>query len=346
MLLSSCVVTINTATDAFQDELYYSSEEYAVQDEKDIQEWEAYQSTQPVEESEEAEEQHYDDSFDYESNYDFSYAVRLRRFYGPSFGFGYYNNYYTNSYWYTHNPHHCGLSIYYGHHWDPWYYDPWYSPYYSSWPYHYHSYYHSPYFASYYGWNTYHPIYFNSHDHNTVHYGPRQSRNSRLVSSVASRYKDEVRSMPNRGMTTGEEVRRSLANEQRSLMVQPTEGRSQGLDRFNQREPLNNRTEGMINRQPIRDVQRAPSNMDRGGVRTNDNMRPEMNRTQPSRTQPQPSRSNYSQPTTPSRSPSRNYSPQRSQSNNSFRSNTSSSPSRSTSPSRSGGNSSNSRKPR
>ena len=40
---------------------------------------------------------------------------RLRRFHGPHFGFSYYNNYYTNSFWYSHNPYNCGVSIYYGY---------------------------------------------------------------------------------------------------------------------------------------------------------------------------------------------------------------------------------------
>lgn len=55
---------------------------------------------------------YYDDQFVYDDYYDYSYAARIRRFQNPSYGFGYYNNYYTNSYYYNYDPYFYGTSIY------------------------------------------------------------------------------------------------------------------------------------------------------------------------------------------------------------------------------------------
>lgn len=44
--------------------------------------------------------------------YDYQYASRIRRFYYPSYGMGYYDPWYTNSYWYNYNPYSFGTSIY------------------------------------------------------------------------------------------------------------------------------------------------------------------------------------------------------------------------------------------
>lgn len=80
---------------------------------------------------------YYDSDFDADDYYDYEYAVRIRRFYHPVSYYGYYDNYYTNSYWYTYNPHHWGISIYYGYPWwGPSYYTYNYCPswyWYSGW---------------------------------------------------------------------------------------------------------------------------------------------------------------------------------------------------------------------
>lgn len=73
--------------------------------------------------------------------YDYSYAARIRRFYYPSYGMGYYDPWYTNTYWYDYNPYTFGTSVYvtynfwpnsynywgYGNPWgySPWGYRPW-----------------------------------------------------------------------------------------------------------------------------------------------------------------------------------------------------------------------------
>lgn len=109
--------------------------------------------------------------FDEDDYYDYAYSARIRRFYGPVIYSDYYADYYTNMYWYTHDPLYWGTSIYLGYSWwypsfyarwsDPFYWS-WYSPYYySHWygPHHHHH------------WSCYHHhhdvCYFNSHDHNS-----------------------------------------------------------------------------------------------------------------------------------------------------------------------------------
>ena len=48
--------------------------------------------------------------------YDYAYTARIRRFHRP-YGWSYYDNYYTNSYWYDYNPNSWGVSIYLGYNW-------------------------------------------------------------------------------------------------------------------------------------------------------------------------------------------------------------------------------------
>ncbi|MCU0432750.1 MAG: hypothetical protein MUC87_04785 [Bacteroidia bacterium] len=66
---------------------------------------------------------YYDEPFDYDDYYDYEYAARLRRF-GPGAvnGCGYYDPFFTNSYFYTGNPYNYGTSIYNGYSfWGPQY---------------------------------------------------------------------------------------------------------------------------------------------------------------------------------------------------------------------------------
>ena len=129
VFLSSCVVIVDSTNANFQDELYYSSEEYALEDAKDEVAYQQYLKENEVEEESIVhEEELYEEQFDYEDCYDYYYTSRLRRFHSPHLGFGYYNNYYTNSFWYSNNPYNLGVSIYYGYNfWNPWYADPWYN---------------------------------------------------------------------------------------------------------------------------------------------------------------------------------------------------------------------------
>ena len=124
LILSSCI-TIETTSLGFKDEIYYSTKKYAEVAQQQEAEERAYQ--QAEESQDESDDEIYYDEYSADDYYDYGYSVRLRRFHGPSFGFGYYNNYFTNSFWYSGIPAHCGMSIYYGYNfWDPFFYDPFY----------------------------------------------------------------------------------------------------------------------------------------------------------------------------------------------------------------------------
>lgn len=172
--------------------------------------------------------------------YDYQYSARLKRFYSPAIGYGYYDPFYTNSYWYDYNPYNYGVSIYLGYNW--WapsycYYDPfWYGPVYPHIHNHYFGYYdswYSPY--GYYGYNNYwngynhgyndgywngyyngyyastynNPYYYNSYDGNVTYYGPR--------GSISSNGKTTT---PSPRATLGEKYQR-LVVEQKNPVMDP-----------------------------------------------------------------------------------------------------------------------------
>lgn len=66
---------------------------------------------------------------DYDDDYDYFYASRINRFHRPIWGFGYYDPFYTNMYWYNYDPFWYGTSIYAGWGWGgfyrPWGWNPW-----------------------------------------------------------------------------------------------------------------------------------------------------------------------------------------------------------------------------
>lgn len=103
--------------------------------------------------------------YDESDYYDYAYTARIRRFDNPVIGVGYYDDYYTNMYWYTYNPNYWGVSIYLGYNWWypswSWYYRPYY---YSYWGYY------DPFFNPY--WNPYwDPFYYGHHHHHHHHHG-------------------------------------------------------------------------------------------------------------------------------------------------------------------------------
>jgi hypothetical protein len=169
---------------------------------------------------------YYDEPFNYDDYYDYEYAARLSRFHNNVGTYGYYDSYYTNSYWYTGDPYYYGTSVYMGYNfWGPsyvtysynpsfywytsvgWGYDPWYHPYgfnpcygygYSPYSNGYANGYYNGYNNGY--WNGYYDghsqNYFNSYDNNSYYYGPRGSMtaNSRVTAqpTMATRYKEVV----------------------------------------------------------------------------------------------------------------------------------------------------------
>jgi hypothetical protein len=153
--------------------------------------------------------QNYDDSYNADDYYDYEYAARLKRFHNNTGDFGYYDDPYTNSYYYSGDPWMYGSSIYNGYSfWGPSYnmyaYNPsfmWgYSPgFYNPWyPYPHYGFGigfgygcgfgYNPWYGGGFGygggyWGGYHPGYYNSYyantlDRNGAYYGPRASANS------------------------------------------------------------------------------------------------------------------------------------------------------------------------
>ncbi len=62
--------------------------------------------------------------YGYDDDYDYFYASRINRFHRPIYGFGYYDPFYTNMYWYNYDPFFFGTSIYAGWGWGG-FYRPW-----------------------------------------------------------------------------------------------------------------------------------------------------------------------------------------------------------------------------
>ena len=91
------------------------------------------------------EEEYYDDasgtanlillSVDDLDMYDFFWTARLRRFHTHvSFGWGFYDPFFTNMFWYTHSPSMWGVSIYLGHSF--WWPSPFFRPWHFNWGWH------------------------------------------------------------------------------------------------------------------------------------------------------------------------------------------------------------------
>ncbi|MEI6059770.1 MAG: hypothetical protein WCR72_03625 [Bacteroidota bacterium] len=119
-----------------------------------------------------------DNGYNQDDYYDYAYSARLRRFHNPYVYDNYYNDYYTNSYWYDPNPWNWGMSIYMGYNWwGPSFsfgYNPWYSYPYYGFGYGYGYGYGGGYYGGYYGgYNE--GCYYNSYDHNSFYYGHRGS---------------------------------------------------------------------------------------------------------------------------------------------------------------------------
>ncbi len=149
-------------------------------------------------------------SFNYDDYYDYEYAVRLKRFHSNIPSYGYYDNYYTNSYWYSGNPYNYGTSVYMGYNfWGPSYFSYAFQPqisWYSNWGWGYNPYSYNPYSYNPYGYYGYNPYmsgywngyndghwnshyhsnnYFNSYDKNS-YYGPRNASSSNASGRGAS----------------------------------------------------------------------------------------------------------------------------------------------------------------
>ncbi|MBP8033289.1 MAG: hypothetical protein KAZ71_01760 [Bacteroidia bacterium] len=129
VLLSSCV-TQKKGTSTYNDDVYANPKEDRIEDARIAAE---------KKQAKEASDKRYNDSiaavkkaqkdkddanpyykdkeFKYDDYYDYEYATRVKRFNNNINGLSYYDNYYTNSYWYNQNPYNYGVSVYNGYSW-------------------------------------------------------------------------------------------------------------------------------------------------------------------------------------------------------------------------------------
>lgn len=81
---------------------------------------------------------HITHNYFFDGIHDYHFSSRIRRFHRyQHLGFGFYDPFFTNMYWYNFNPHHFGISVYLGYgsmpfHY-PWFHNPWH---FSSWGWH------------------------------------------------------------------------------------------------------------------------------------------------------------------------------------------------------------------
>jgi len=147
LLLGSCTTTRFVAEEF--DGIYYIpraepnqevQEYYVYSDEKTLQQ----RTYQYADEYYYAERRYFDPSI----RHDFSFAARIRRFHRPMHGWSYFDPWFTNMFWYTHNPLYFGVSIYHGfgslafhfpafmHLYPAFYWDAWHSPFHWHSPWH------------------------------------------------------------------------------------------------------------------------------------------------------------------------------------------------------------------
>jgi hypothetical protein len=320
LLFSSCI-TIQTSSQGFVDEIYFSESDYQIEEEVvDAQEQQAVEEEVIVEE----EEVVYDDSYRSDDYYDYGYSSRIRRFYGPQIGFGYYHNYYTNSFWYDSNPNNYGVSIYYGYNfWNPYqyshynYYNPWYSGYQYGYGYSHHYYgppqnhYWHGYNGGLYASNSY-PTYFNSFDNNSVYHGHRVNNKARTPQRFATMYQQQTPAQIQNSLNQSQSVRqpssvvrRPASNQnqnQNSSYKNPVRGNTSST------RPASTNVKTNI-KKPISNVSRPVSTPKPVKINSNTNYK------KPSSTYKKPSRSNSSvKSSSPSRSSSQSRSPSRSSS--------------------------------
>lgn len=128
-LLSSCI-SQKTGTSSYNDDVYANPKEDKIEEARIAAEKKqakeaadkryndsiaAVQKAQK--EKDDANPYYKDREFKYDDYYDYEYATRVRRFNNRIDGLGYYDNYYTNSYWYNPNPYNYGVSVYSGYSW-------------------------------------------------------------------------------------------------------------------------------------------------------------------------------------------------------------------------------------
>lgn len=211
LFLSACSTTYYSSIP--YDDVYYNGQAQVANNQVDNSQYSEAEVYEGEYESEylEGEQEGYQDEYEYPSYYNdfdayynYLFSARLRRFHRPYYSFGYYNNYFTNMYWYELNPYVWGSSIYLNTGWMlPYEYGGWSGnfyaglswgfggygmgwPYYNhGWPYGYghYNYYgmgygmYSPFYGyGYYNPFHYHDYYYNSRDSYSQYYRHRPNR--------------------------------------------------------------------------------------------------------------------------------------------------------------------------
>jgi hypothetical protein len=123
LILGACT---NTKLATYKDDVYASPSEERLERERIAAEKKKQQEEEARREQEElAAQKAKEDAnpiyktpdYNKDDYYDYEYASRIRRFNEPVYGLGYYDNYYTNYYWYNGNPACYGTSIYNSYNW-------------------------------------------------------------------------------------------------------------------------------------------------------------------------------------------------------------------------------------
>jgi hypothetical protein len=130
VFFTSCVTQKTGATSTYSDDVYANPKEDRViearlaaekKQAKDAADKRYNDSIAAVKqaqkEKDDANPYYKDREFKYDDYYDYEYATRVKRFNNNINGLSYYDNYYTNSYWYNKNPYNYGVSVYNGYSW-------------------------------------------------------------------------------------------------------------------------------------------------------------------------------------------------------------------------------------
>ncbi len=267
------------------DDIYADDEQIAFEEQNYLrsQDYEVYQDKrythQPQQYREQINTDVYQDTvinenFDMDDYYDYAYTARLHRFHDPAPIYSYYDDYYTNLYWYDRDYLLFGTSIYYGYRWwwpsysvywgwgwNPWRYHGWYG---SWWGWHY------GYYDYAWGWGWYggphhhhwghHPHYYNSHDRNSGFYRP-EHEGGRLTRANArgnspSSPQNSTMSRGGNNQTFGERYNQRYGNSaitrgnSSTITRQSATSSSNSVTRANNRlqKPVSRSTNGNINR--------------------------------------------------------------------------------------------------
>jgi Ni/Co efflux regulator RcnB len=128
-VFSSCM-TQKMGTSTYTDDVYANPKEDRIEEAKIAAEKKQKQEAinkryndsiaavkQAQKEKDDANPYYKDREFKYDDYYDYEYATRVKRFNNNINGLSYYDNYYTNSYFYSQNPYNYGVSVYNGYSW-------------------------------------------------------------------------------------------------------------------------------------------------------------------------------------------------------------------------------------